>query len=69
LTAKARLSMWKNIRIFGPRMLRSQQGQSLTEYLLVIAFIALAVGLVLGTWNGPLSKFLNSVAQIIVKTR
>ncbi|MEW6516622.1 MAG: hypothetical protein AB1439_06965 [candidate division FCPU426 bacterium] len=61
--------MWKKMKLRACMLVGNQQGQSLTEYILVIAFVALAFGLVLGTWNGPLAKFLNAVAQVISKTR
>ncbi len=65
----ADVSMRKKYRAFVSRLARGSRAQSLTEYILVIAFIAVAIGLAWSTWNGPLARFLNGVSQVIVKTR
>lgn len=65
----AEVSFWKKCRLAGLGLIRGVKAQSVTEYVLVTAILALAFAAILATWNGPLAKFLIGVAQTIVKTR
>jgi Flp pilus assembly pilin Flp len=44
-------------------------GQALVEYVLVVAFIAVAMMGVLNIWKLPLAKYLTSLAQVIAQPR
>ncbi len=46
-----------------------ESGQALTEYVLVLALIALSLAAVLGLWKYPLAKYLERIATAIARPR
>lgn len=49
--------MWSKVRGF----LRKEEGQGLTEYALIIALVAVAVGVTLTALSGGITGTLNTV--------
>jgi Flp pilus assembly pilin Flp len=44
-------------------------GQALTEYILVLALVALVIGAAVGLWHAPLAKYFSRLAQALAQTR
>ncbi|MCD4813286.1 hypothetical protein K8S19_06295 [bacterium] len=51
------------------RLIIEEDAQAMTEYILVTAAIVLALTGVLAAWKLPIAKYLNKMAQVLVKTR
>ncbi len=49
--------------------LKEEDGQALTEYLLVFGIIALAMAGLIWVWKLPLEEYFNIIARGIAKTR
>jgi len=51
------------------RIIRDEFGQAMTEYILVVALVALAFAASLEMWKSPLAKYLDRLVQTIAQTR
>ncbi len=51
------------------RLIVEEDAQGSVEYILVSALMVLALTGILAAWKTPIAKYLNRIAQVIVKTR
>lgn len=54
---------------WGRSTARSERAQALTETVLIVALIALAVAGVAFVWRAPLAAYLNRILQALATTR